>query len=75
MKPLESGDKCSQFNALRQDDSRFARGFAQTGMEQVLDGPAPTCPTDPDLARILDAWPNLPEHIRRAILALVGTPG
>jgi hypothetical protein len=25
------------------------------------------------LARILEAWPALPEHIRRAILALVGT--
>jgi hypothetical protein len=28
---------------------------------------------DPDLARLLDAWPRLPEPIRRAILALVMT--
>jgi hypothetical protein len=28
---------------------------------------------DPDLARILDAWPTLPEPIRRAILALAET--
>ena len=27
----------------------------------------------PDLARIVDAWPNLPTHIHAAILALVGT--
>jgi hypothetical protein len=30
-----------------------------------------TLETDPDLARILDAWPTLPAPIRRAILALV----
>jgi hypothetical protein len=29
--------------------------------------------TDPDLARILDAWPKLPAHIRAAVLALVAT--
>ena len=27
---------------------------------------------DADLARVLDAWPTLPEAIRRAVLALVG---
>jgi hypothetical protein len=30
---------------------------------------------DPDLARILQAWPTLPEPIRRAILALVESAG
>jgi hypothetical protein len=29
--------------------------------------------TDPDLARIIAAWPTLPEPIRRAMLALVET--
>ena len=28
---------------------------------------------DPDRVRVFDAWPMLPEHIRRAILALVAT--
>lgn len=28
---------------------------------------------DPDLSRILAAWPTLPEPIRRAVLALVGS--
>jgi hypothetical protein len=27
---------------------------------------------DPDLARVVDAWPALPAHIRAAVLALVG---
>jgi hypothetical protein len=34
---------------------------------------APALPTDPDLVRILDAWPTLPAHIKAAILALLTT--
>jgi hypothetical protein len=30
---------------------------------------------DPELARVIDAWPDLPDHIRAAVLALVGTAG
>jgi len=29
--------------------------------------------TDPDLARVLDAWPRLSPEIKAAVLALVGT--
>jgi hypothetical protein len=29
--------------------------------------------SDPDLARILDVWPTLPDHIKAAVLALVAT--
>ena len=29
--------------------------------------------TDPDLARLVDAWPTLPPHIKAAVLALVAT--
>lgn len=36
---------------------------------------APKVPADPDLALIVDRWPNLPEPIRQAVLALVRTPG
>jgi hypothetical protein len=28
---------------------------------------------DPDLSRIIDAWPDLPLHIRAAVQALIGT--
>jgi hypothetical protein len=33
---------------------------------------APT-PADPDLTRLVDAWPTLPPPIRAAVLALVET--
>ena len=28
-------------------------------------------PTDPDLQRLLDAWPTLPEAMRAGILAMI----
>jgi hypothetical protein len=34
--------------------------------------PPAVAATDPDLARIVAAWPTLPEAIRRAMLALLG---
>jgi hypothetical protein len=34
---------------------------------------APKLLTDPDLARVVAAWPTLSEPIRRALPALVGT--
>jgi hypothetical protein len=27
--------------------------------------------TDPDLARVIDAWPGLPAHIKAAVLTLI----
>jgi hypothetical protein len=50
-------------------------GKPQSGVESgaksgaIKVGPLP----DTDLARVLDAWPTLPEPIRRAVLALVET--
>jgi hypothetical protein len=37
--------------------------------EGAFDGK--TADFDPDLARVVNAWPSLPEHVRAAILALV----
>ncbi len=31
--------------------------------------------SDPGLARLVTAWPHLPEHIKAAVLALVETSG
>jgi hypothetical protein len=33
----------------------------------------PARPADAELARVVEAWPDLPPHIRAAVLALVGT--
>jgi hypothetical protein len=33
--------------------------------------PTDTCQTDPDLTAVLAAWPELPQAIRTAILAMV----
>ena len=32
-------------------------------------------PNDPDLAAVVNAWPTLPDPIRRAVLALVEAVG
>jgi hypothetical protein len=29
--------------------------------------------TDPDLQRVIDSWPNMPPHVKAAVLALLGT--
>ena len=37
--------------------------------------PAKTCPQDkvsPDLQQVISAWPNLSEHIKTEIMALIG---
>jgi hypothetical protein len=48
-----------QDNGYGDDEARLSAPLAQQA------------PTDPDLARVLDAWPTLPPHIRAAVLALV----
>jgi hypothetical protein len=46
---------------------------ANQGIPKAADaGIAPNPPTS-DLARVVSAWPDLPEAIRRAVLALVGS--
>ncbi len=51
----------------------------RTSPKQAARNPAqlPTAPVeialDPDLARVVAAWPTLPDAIRRALLALVGS--
>ena len=44
------------------DDCGVVSGVVRAG-KQALE--------DPELTRVLDAWPTLPEHIKRAIIALI----
>ena len=34
-----------------------------------------TAPTDPELAKVIETWPSLPEAIKRAILAMIDASG
>ena len=43
----------------------------ETGSGELADSEKPCC--DPDLAKILAAWPTLAEPLKRAVLALIGT--
>ncbi len=42
--------------------------------ETPASAPAPpdVAPPDPELGRVVSTWPSLPDHIRQAILALLG---
>ncbi len=60
MRPQASSFKVSLPNDLRQPAPSVAHHL-----------PADTCKTDPDLAAVVEAWPDLPEAIRAGILAMV----
>ncbi|HUS46374.1 MAG TPA: hypothetical protein VM219_10195 [Phycisphaerae bacterium] len=50
-------------------DSQNASG-AECGAEKAI------CePIDPDLQRVIDAWPNLPEAVKAGIVAMVRASG
>jgi hypothetical protein len=44
----------------------------KTQHSQPVDTKVDTPQHDPDLARVVAAWPNLPAAIKRAMLALIG---
>jgi hypothetical protein len=54
--------------------SRVRIGKREKRPDRALTKPNSQTPEiDPHLARLVAAWPTLPEHIRGAILALVDT--
>ena len=65
MRPQASSFKGSLPNDLRQTDPSVAHHL-----------PTGTCKTDPDLAAVVAAWPELPEALKAGILAMVkAVPG
>jgi hypothetical protein len=55
-------------------ESRDAESDAPRAPEPVADD-LPATTGDPDLRRVVEAWPTLSEAIRRAVMALIGTGG
>jgi hypothetical protein len=54
----------------------LAQTLARQSQEYAANGPSTSPaakPLDPDLARLVEAWPALPEAIRWAMLALVAS--
>ena len=48
-----------------------ASGGAKSGAHNAPNTPQP--PKDPDLALVVERWPNLPEYIKAAIKTLVNS--
>lgn len=45
---------------------------AQNPAQSATDDPGPAMPDDPDLRRVVRAWPALPPAVRAGIVAMVG---
>ncbi len=60
MRPLPECFKGTPGKSLRQGPSQVAEHL-----------PNDTCKTDPDLAAVVDAWPELPGAIKAGIVAMV----
>jgi hypothetical protein len=80
---LRRKKKRLRLRAISQSRNRYPKGnrtnpthapetpISETVRAESRAPSAPNTPADPDLALIVAQWPNLPEHIRQAVLALV----
>jgi len=77
MNPL--GDRCKDRTSNSLEDSRGGVG-ADTGargseieVSAASRSASKLAPIPPDLARVIDAWPGLPQHVRQTISTLADT--
>jgi hypothetical protein len=71
MKPPKSERNPLEDKGLNQSSGLVCTPVCTESSKQLPDDPHFGLQIDPDLARILDAWPALAPAIRRAMLALV----
>ena len=50
---------------------KSSTGMAAPGAARSVESEGETAQLDPDLTRLIDAWPELPEAIRAGIVAMV----
>jgi hypothetical protein len=72
---LTSGESLSveRFQAPREGLEHPPRNTGNT--QKQLPGSAPSGAFSADLLSVIDAWPYLPDDVRRAVLALISTIG
>ena len=75
--PFSSPSRTRTYNKpvnSRKDVGRKSMEDSTSGHDKPqLSAPLAQPPADPDLSRVIEAWPILPAHIRAAVLALVQT--
>jgi hypothetical protein len=54
-------------------ERKSSKGLAPTDPQPLAQTLARETSIDPELARVIEAWPDLPQAIRRALLALIDT--
>jgi len=52
-------------------ETQTGQGVSESGLESVARSVALLLEKSPDLAVIVDAWPNVPEAERKAVLSIV----
>ena len=69
----------TEANRLSERDLRNRPPAVAGNMQETRRGSGPDCPDatalDPELARVVAAWPKLPEPVRAGILAMVQAAG
>jgi hypothetical protein len=72
LEPATFGSVDGSADAAR-PDTPITSGDEPASVARQLPEPAENAPADADLARLAAAWPQLPPHIKAAVLALVAT--